>query len=542
MMSIPPSDPHRKTLTEWFEALSQDYEHLSAEERAGLQAWLSSFPFDMLPNGSHHRPRASEEAGDPQPNRNATSTEMAAQREPTADEGEDGPFFLPRENPNPVLRLSPDGQIRYANPAAQELLRFWNCQESGEAADFWHATANMASHRGVCFSVDLVCQGRIYTFDVVPIASGFVNVYGQDVTHVRQAEAALRQSQQQLEDLLASLHDGFFELDREWRFTFINERAAANNNHTSEELLGGNIWEKLPFIAGTEYETVYRRVMSTRQAEQREIQSPLHPVLFSLSVSPSAQGISVYSQDVTDRARLEAETRQQAALSEIQRRLIEQREQERVQIARDLHDGPVQELTGAALGLQGLVLDFPDGDPARQLAAIRDSLQKQIAELRAYAQELRPPALPKFGLEKAIQSHLETFQAKHPMLHIDFQARQNGELLPEPVRLAFYRIYQQALNNIVKHAQATRVAIRLEKKTDHIELEVIDNGKGFDPPADWLALARGGHLGLVGMRERAEAVGARLEVLSRPGDGTTIRVSGNDLQGPMQAEAPERNT
>jgi signal transduction histidine kinase len=204
--------------------------------------------------------------------------------------------------------------------------------------------------------------------------------------------------------------------------------------------------------------------------------------------------------------------------------LIEQREQERTQIARDLHDGPIQELTGAALTLQGIILDNRDLGVTRQLGELASSLQTQIGELRAYAQELRPPALAKFGLEQAIRSHMDLFEEKHPELSITFEGHQQGELTSVPLRMAYYRIYQEALNNILKHTHANQVTIRFEKDEHEVVLEIHDNGQGFKPPGDWLSLARGGHLGLVGMRERAEAVGGTLEVRSEPGQGTTVRV------------------
>jgi len=159
------------------------------------------------------------------------------------------------------------------------------------------------------------------------------------------------------------------------------------------------------------------------------------------------------------------------------------------------------------------------------LQAIRKSLVEQVADLRAFTQELRPPTLARFGLEKAILAHLDGFQEKHPELTVHFESQQDAKLIPEAIRVALYRIYQEALNNIVKHAQATQVDIHLEKDDWHVSLAIRDDGNGFDLQTDWLALARQGHLGLVGMRERAEAIQGSLQVESQPGQGTTIEVT-----------------
>ena len=107
----------------------------------------------------------------------------------------------------------------------------------------------------------------------------------------------------------------------------------------------------------------------------------------------------------------------------------------------------------------------------------------------------------------------------------------DGTTLPENVRLALFRIYQAALTNVVRHAQADKVVVRLHLDAEQVMLEVEDNGRGFDLPQRWIELARQGHLGLVGMVERAEAVGGQLTVQSEPGRGTVIRVTVPRPQG-----------
>jgi len=158
------------------------------------------------------------------------------------------------------------------------------------------------------------------------------------------------------------------------------------------------------------------------------------------------------------------------------------------------------------------------------LENLQNNLQEQVNELRAYAGELRPPILAKFGLAKAIRSHLDGFQAKHPEIQFHFEAASVGPLLPEAVRVPLYRIYQESMRNIVRHAKATQVTIRLTKTDHQAQLDIQDNGVGLAVPRDWLDLAHHGHLGLVGMRERAEAVGGTLTVVSQPNQGTKIQV------------------
>jgi signal transduction histidine kinase len=210
---------------------------------------------------------------------------------------------------------------------------------------------------------------------------------------------------------------------------------------------------------------------------------------------------------------------------EVNHLLIQEREKERMQIARDLHDGPVQELIAISYSLQGLMMDEITPQQQEQVEGIRAAVQGQISELRGYAMALRPPVLARFGLEKAIRSHLEQFRSKHPDINVLFEAHQVGDILPEDCRLVMFRIYQETMNNITRHSQANEVRIKFNKTEETAVLEIGDNGIGFTMPTDWVTLARHGHLGLVGIRERAEAAGGRVEILSQPGKGTIMRVA-----------------
>ncbi|RPJ50875.1 MAG: sensor histidine kinase, partial [Chloroflexi bacterium] len=220
----------------------------------------------------------------------------------------------------------------------------------------------------------------------------------------------------------------------------------------------------------------------------------------------------------------DADMRNQAHI-EVQRRLIEQREQERQQIARDLHDGPVQVLTAASFNLQSLTVNVQNPQMAGELNTLRDALQEAIHELRTYAQELRPPILFNFGLRRAIEAHLEGFHEKHPDLRIHAEVRWTGQVLSEQIAIALFRIFQEGLNNVIKHAQASEVWVSLARDDRQISLEIADNGTGFTAPRDLLALARQGHLGLVGISERVEAIGGCLEIDAHSSGGARIRVT-----------------
>lgn len=224
-------------------------------------------------------------------------------------------------------------------------------------------------------------------------------------------------------------------------------------------------------------------------------------------------------ENITTQKQIEAE------LIELQQRLMASREMERLKVAQDLHDGPLQEIIGVSYQvkeLENLVLDQAAHE---QVQAIRASISALTGSIRTICGELRPPTLVPFGLEKTILSHASEFQKAHPELEMSHKLAHDGRILPEHERIVLFRIYQESLNNILRHAQAKTVKIRFRLTGKRATLEVQDDGVGFELPNHWLRLARQGHLGLVGAMERAREVGGDLEVVTAPGQGTLIRVT-----------------
>ncbi|HSV86924.1 MAG TPA: PAS domain S-box protein [Levilinea sp.] len=222
-------------------------------------------------------------------------------------------------------------------------------------------------------------------------------------------------------------------------------------------------------------------------------------------------------EDVTEQKQIEQE------LDELRRRLMQSRENERLRLAQELHDSPLQDMISLSFQVQNLLNDQGAMDIQQELRKMQTTLEQVAGKMRAIASDLRPPALAPFGLFKAIQSHSENVQRSHPNVNITLQLTQDDQLLTEETRLALFRIYQESLNNIIRHARADQVWIRLKLDEYQVILEIQDNGQGINLPSRWISLAREGHFGLVGARERAEALGGRFEVSSSPGGGTLIR-------------------
>jgi PAS domain S-box-containing protein len=224
------------------------------------------------------------------------------------------------------------------------------------------------------------------------------------------------------------------------------------------------------------------------------------------------------AEDFTERKRAEVE------LLELKQHLQRSIELERLRLAQNLHDVPLQELYAVIYKLEELRARSDDAS-ARLLRGVIDDIQRTLNSLRTTASELRPPALSRFGLEKAIRSYVEDFREKHPDIRIRLSLARDRQLLSETVRLLLFRVFQEAMANMLRHAQATEVQVRFTFDAEEARLEICDNGKGFTVPASWTGIARQGHYGLAGMAERVTAAGGLLIVESSPDSPTTIRVT-----------------
>jgi len=197
-------------------------------------------------------------------------------------------------------------------------------------------------------------------------------------------------------------------------------------------------------------------------------------------------------------------------------------EAERNRIARDLHDGPIQGVSAASLSLEAVKLMMESGDTARSLETLRyicDELGEEAVALRRIMSDLRPPLLEQRGLIPAVRELCEKWQ-RETEVPVEVIADARGPV-PSDVETLAYRVVQEALSNVKKHAAANQVTVRIEGGPGSLRVEVRDNGSGFDPEAAREFL-RAGKVGLASMRERAELAGGTLTLKSAPGDGTSV--------------------
>jgi signal transduction histidine kinase len=200
------------------------------------------------------------------------------------------------------------------------------------------------------------------------------------------------------------------------------------------------------------------------------------------------------------------------------RRVVAGQELERRRLARELHDETGQALTSILLGLRAVEEAGSSEDVRKSAADLRELVVATLQDVRRLAVQLRPKALDDFGLVPALERLVQTF-SESSGIQVDLEAQLGEERLPNEVETTLYRIVQEALTNVVKHAEATKVSILLVRRESSATAVIEDNGRGFVP-----ATAATERFGLDGMRERAELHDGRLTVESAQGTGTTLVV------------------
>jgi signal transduction histidine kinase len=202
--------------------------------------------------------------------------------------------------------------------------------------------------------------------------------------------------------------------------------------------------------------------------------------------------------------------------------LVRAQEEERRRLARELHDGAGQTLTSLLVQLKTLEKKNSSSDLAPALEGMQEIVSQTIEQIRTLSYRLRPAALEEFGLSTALETLMQE-AAQNSGLKVSCECTLGDYKLQEEVEVTLYRITQEGLTNVLRHASATEVRLEVKSVEDGIQLCIEDNGVGFDP-AHLPGKPSKRHLGLVSIRERAEMLGGTLDVYTAPHKGTTIQV------------------
>ncbi|MFZ6030106.1 MAG: PAS domain-containing sensor histidine kinase [Chloroflexota bacterium] len=349
------------------------------------------------------------------------------------------------------------------------------------------------------------------------------------ITDCLQAEKALQASEFKFRSIFEFGAMGVSLLDLDGNFMLINPALQAMLGYEKNDTLPqslkslihpadlASVMEMYKELAGGAYKLFHQE----NRFKRKDGSMVWANLMFSLAVGQDGRPDHVIGmfEDITYRKRIEAELR------EIKRQLIISQEKQQVMLAQELHDDPMQELYGVFFQLETLDESVPRDEVQAQIKLAKKSIEGVIQKLRVMCGQLRPLSLAPFGLEGAIREHMDKFREEHPSLNVTLKLSHDGKTLSEEVRITLFRIYQQALGNVIRHAQATHLTVHFSFDEHQATLEVEDNGIGFHVPHSWFKFTSEAHLGLAGAAERAELLGGKLVVRSSPGKGTLVRAT-----------------
>jgi PAS domain S-box-containing protein len=453
-----------------------------------------------------------------------------------------------------VVYHAADGRIVSANPAAERILGItldqmigrtntdprWRCMRDdgsdlpGEEHPAMLALRSgrpvLGTMMGVFHPVEN--RHRWILVDAVPEfrpggATPFrVHTTFSDITDRKRAEEALRESDARFQGLFNRMSSGVAVYDAvddggDFIFRDFNPAAEKIENVSRNDILGRRVSEVFPGVRAFGLFEVFQRVWQTGNPEYvpgniyRDARSPeswRESWVFKL---PTGEIVAIYNE-ISERKRTEA------ALRALARHLDSVREEEHTRIARQVHDELGQALTALRLDLTWVGRKLPKADMAlrRRVDAAVALTDEMIAVGHHIVGELRPPILDDLGLVPAVEWHAQQV-AKRSGVRIQVECAAEERVVAGDLAVSAYRIVQEALANVVRHAQAKHVRVRLGEQDGGLTVEIRDDGQGF--PEEAASDPRS--FGITGMRERAASLGGTLAITGSPGAGTTVRVT-----------------
>ena len=456
-----------------------------------------------------------------------------------------------------LFRFGPDGTIVDANPALMEMLGYPD-RESLSAVKALNFFANAEERHRLLNALKL--SGIIRLFDaqfyrrdgkiiwaevnarVIRNDQDKVICYEgslEDITTRKEAEHSLRESEARKGSILNSALDAIITINDHGRITEFNAAAEKIFGRARAEVMGNELAEVIippslrdkhrrgleRFLAGGQATMLGKRVeIMAMRADGKEF--PVELAITKVSLDGPAM-FTGFVRDITERRRAEKQLRDsREQLRALAAYLQSVREEERTRIAREVHDELGQGLTGLKMDLALLEKKVAEVSSTEDLQQFEEKLEELpvrvdtiIATVRKIATELRPPVLDDLGLEAAIEWQIQEFEKRTGIKCQYSCGLKNVDLGPDRAT-AVFRIFQETLTNVVRHAEATQVDIHLREEGDKLILEVQDNGRGMTGRE----LSGTRSLGLLGMRERATMLDGEVNIIGRQGKGTTVGV------------------
>lgn len=355
----------------------------------------------------------------------------------------------------------------------------------------------------------------------------YVSELEERIAERNRVEAALRQSEERYRELFENARDAMYVHDLEGTYTSINHAAEKLSGYTRDETLGHKFSE---FVAAEHIKHVRERFcnkLAKRGETTYEVdiiakdgrRVPVEVSSRAIYENGVIVGVQGTARDITERKWA------QDALQMFSRQLIEAQEDERRRIARELHDQIGQVLTAVKMNLHAVGRVCQTKEAGAHIKDNIEAVDEALRLVRDLSVDLRPPLLDDLGLITALHWYVDRYARRSEIsAEVLIELRDPNERFSREVETACFRIAQEALTNVARHARADRVFLRLWKRHHSLILTVKDNGIGFDPKALRKRAPRVATLGLLGMQERAHAAGGALEITSATSKGTEVRL------------------
>ena len=351
-----------------------------------------------------------------------------------------------------------------------------------------------------------------------------------DVTERTRMAEALRTSEERFREFMDNNPALCWISDEGGRITYVN-KTFGQSLKLSLDPVGRNPVELFATASARQHLYGVKNVLdrnAPQETQERFVRSDgsegdFAVFRFPLVAVAGRRSIGGVAIDITEQRRAADDLRQaNIRLQGLSNRVIEVQETERRQIARELHDEIGQCLTALKINLEGLLRTARDPAVVTRIAESIELSAHTLEQVRRLSVDLRPSQLDDLGLDAALRSILNR-QASTGSFTAHYESDIDGAVLTGQVETACFRVCQEALTNIVKHANARNVWIRMELLGRRLQLRVRDDGRGFDPGHGKARAMAGESFGLVGMEERAMLAGGQLEIHSTPGQGTEVR-------------------
>ena len=348
-----------------------------------------------------------------------------------------------------------------------------------------------------------------------------------DITARHDALAALHENEERFRQAFAQSPIGMLLCQLDGHVFKANAAFCRMSGYTDDEIIGHRLGDLAPQASSADEEiALFARIASGEIAgfsvQQGQVRKDGHVYVVQCSVSlvRSSTNVPLYClahvEDLTERQRHQLEALAKQSLSV--------QEEERTRPSRELHDDVGQSLTALKLLLRRVQQNCSHGLITECLRQANEATEQLMSDVRAIAYRLRPSQLDDLGLMSSLRWHLDKV-TRPAGLEVALSGNLGNERLPEALELCCFRVVQEALTNVLKHARASRLEVDLNRAGTKVVLTLRDNGIGFDVTRHYLVPDNSRSLGLIGMRERVAAMGGRLEVDSSLGGGTEIRAA-----------------